>query len=95
MGLTAKQKLEEKPEEKAEWSIRRLFPVSVVTSLSKVFTNPFDILLAIIVIFLGAAELMGHSVSWGMWVFAVTLLVLDFVERNKENVDEVKKTKKK
>ena len=99
MGIAASQEIPQKPEEKSEWTFRRLFPFGgAVTSISKVFINPFDVLLGYLVFILGIAELSGRKVSWMMWVFAVFILLSALLERHKAEIskpkEEVKKDKK-
>jgi hypothetical protein len=82
MGIASRQEVPNKPEEKAEWTFKRLFPLGGAVSLvAKTFTNPFDILLGYLVLILGIAELMGRQVSWFLWVFTVLILASDVLER--------------
>jgi hypothetical protein len=83
MALTAQQNIPEKPIVSEPWTFRRLFPFAgAVTTLSKVFINPFDVLLGYLVFILGAAELLGRHVSWFFWVFAILILAADIFERH-------------
>lgn len=74
MALTNEQSIPDRPVVKEPWTVRRLFPLSVITSISKVFTNPLEILLAFLIIVLGIAELIGRHVSW--FYFVLTILIL-------------------
>lgn len=84
MGIASEHELPEKPRPKEEWSFRRLFPLAAtVSTFAKTFVNPFDVLLAYLVLIVGIAELLGRRVSWMMWVFAVFILLADLAERHK------------
>lgn len=94
MGLTANQNIEKKPEEKSEWTFRRLFPLGAISSLSKVFVNPFDVLLGYLVVVLGIAVLAGRHIEWMFWVLTILILFADLISRRTEVVPEVKPSKK-
>ena len=83
MGLTRDQQIpDKKNEEKSEWSFRRLFPFAgAMTSISKVFVNPFDILLGYLVVILSIAEVLGRHVSWFLWLLTTLIFFADLVER--------------
>lgn len=96
MGLAHEQELPPKTDEqpKSEWSFRRLFPMkAAVSSIAKNFTNPFDALLAFLVLVIGVAELTGRHVSWMVFALSSLVLFADVVERQK--VPPVKEEKKK
>ena len=89
MALTAQQNIPEKPKISEPWTFRRLFPFAAMAStLSKVFINPFDILLGFIILVIGLVELMGKDVSWGFYILAVLILLAALFERH---VDLIKK----
>jgi len=75
MPLTSEQNIPDKPKEKSEpWTFRRLFPFSsAITTLSKAFASPFDILLGYLMIVLSIAELIGRNVSWTMWILTALI----------------------
>lgn len=83
MAIASEQDIPNRPAEQSEqWTFRRLFPFSgAVSSLTKAFANPFDVLLGYMVLVGGAAELIGHPMSWYFWVFAVLILISDLLER--------------
>lgn len=100
MALTAQQDIPKKSETQEPWTFRRLFPLAgAVTSITKVFVNPFDILLGFLVLVVGIAELIGHQVSWMLWVLTVLILIADITERRgfpfvEKEVEITKKDKK-
>ena len=82
MGIAQNQDVPKVKEVEQPWTFKRLFPFGgVVTSFTKVFVNPFDVLLGYLVFILGIAELFGRQVSWFMWVFATLILLADVFER--------------
>ena len=82
MGLTANQKIEKKPEEKSEWSVRKLFPFAAMAStLSKVFVNPFEVLAGVMVLVAGIGELFGRNISWLFYVILILVLAAAFALR--------------
>jgi hypothetical protein len=84
MGIAERQVVPERKIESEPWTVKRLFPFAgAVTTLSKVFTNPFDVLLAYLIFVLGLSELIGHRVSWMMWVFTTLILTAALLERHK------------
>lgn len=84
MSLTSMQDIPNKPEVREPWTFRRLFSFGAITTLAKVFSNPFDVLLGYLVFILGIAELFGRRVSWFMWVFTILILLADILERHIE-----------
>jgi hypothetical protein len=96
MGIASKQELPQRPVEKAPWSFKRMFPMAaMVSSFSKTFINPFDILLGFLVFVVGINELLEHRVSWMLWVFIILILLADLLERYKEQIAPSKKEEKK
>lgn len=95
MALTEKQDIPAKPTPPSEpWTFRKLFPFkATVSSITKSFTNPFDILLCFLILIIGISELIGHQASWMMYVLATSILTADVVERQKV-LPEKKKEKK-
>jgi len=83
MALTAQQSIPERPKVESEpWTIRRLFPfANIVSTLSKVFVNPFDILLGYMVVVAGIGELIGREPSGLFWAFSALVLVADVALR--------------
>lgn len=93
MALTSQQQIPKRPEEKQEWTFRRLFGLGgAATAVSKVFTNPFDVLLGYLLLIAGVVELLGRHVSWFFWVIIILILFVDLLERRRDVV-EPKKTK--
>ena len=82
MALTEQQDIPEKPKVNEPWSFKRLLSFGTITTLAKVFINPFDVLLGYLVFILGIAELLGRSVSSFVWTFAVLVLTADLIERH-------------
>lgn len=82
MALTNQQNIPDKPVVREPWTFRRLFSFGAVTTLAKVFVNPFDILLGYLVLILGIAELAGRQVSWFLWAFTILILISDILERH-------------
>lgn len=96
MGIASKQELPQKQIEKQEWSFKRVFPMAaMVSSFSKTFINPFDVLLGFLVLVIGITEVIGHKVSLMMWVLTISILLADLLERNKEEIPQPKKEEKK
>lgn len=96
MALTNQQDIPSKPEVREPWTFKRLFPfVAAVTSFTKVFVNPFDILLGYLVVVLSIAELLSIHVSGLIWTFAVLLLTADLLERNIGSLSKPKEELKK
>lgn len=92
MALTNEQKIPDKPKQPDQpWTFKRLFPLSAITSITKVFKNPYDVLLGYLVLILGIAELLGRHTSWYAWVFAFLLLFASFTEGQPADVKEEKK----
>ena len=85
MALTNQQDIPNKPEIKEPWTIRRLFPFAVIAStISKAFTNPFDILLGFMVFVIGSGELLQRRASWEFYVLAILILLVTLFERHAE-----------
>ncbi len=95
MALTAQQDIPKRPEEKSEWTFRRLFSFGAVSTLAKTFVNPFDVVLGYLVFIAGIAELFGRHVSWFYWVFTIAVLAASVWERVKPQVETKIKNKKK
>ena len=82
MALTSQQDIPNKPIAQEPWTFKRLFPFAgAVTTLTKVFINPFDVLLGYLVLILGIAELLGRHISWFFWAFTTLILLSDLLER--------------
>lgn len=102
MGRAVDQNIPVKPVVSEPWTFRKLFssPTNVVTTLAKVFVNPFDVLFAFALIVMAVLELFGREASTlfillTFWLFAAALF-----ERNKglifeEKVEEPKPKKDK
>lgn len=97
MALTQNQNLPNKPENAQEWTFKKLFGGGAVSAVSKVFTNPFDVLLGYLILVVGVAELIGRHISWYLWVLITLLLFIDLLERRRDTLThgEPKKGKKK
>ena len=80
--LTNQQDIPNKSETREPWTLRRLFPFGgAITTLTKVFINPFDVILVYLVLVLGIAELAGRQTSWFIWGFTTLVLATDIFER--------------
>lgn len=95
MPLTFQQEIKEKPKAPQEpWSFNKLFPLkATVSSLTKSFSTPLDILLFFLILIIGISELIGGEVSWMLYTLTVFILVANVVERQKI-LPEKKKGKK-
>ena len=99
MALTSQQDIPPQPKVESEpWSMRRLFPLGAIGTLSKVFVNAFDVLLGILILLLGMAVIIGRHVEWGFWILTISLVIADLLERRvwvqTSSVDESKKKKR-
>lgn len=80
-----------KKQESATWSARRLFPVAAITSsITKMFSTPFEALLALSVVSIAVAEILDNHVSWLFYVLTFMLLLLSFSERRNNVLKEPK-----
>lgn len=100
MALTSQQTIPEKPKQPEQpWTIKRLFPLAAMASITKVFKNPYDVLLGYLVLILGISELLGRHTSWYAWAFTFFLLFASFSEgtpidvNTKEEKKDAKHTK--
>lgn len=85
MGLTNKQELETKPVPSEPWTFKRLFPFSgSVSSISKVFVNPLELMLAWIIFAISIAVLCGRPVPALFYGLAVGCLIEVDYERLRE-----------
>lgn len=82
MGIAEQHNIPVKKVESEPWSMKRLFPfANAVSAFSKTFVSPFDILLGFLIFIVGISELIGHRVSWSMWVFITLILLATLLER--------------
>lgn len=84
MAIASEQNIPEKPVASEPWTVKRLFSFGAITTLAKVFVNPFDILLGFIVFFIGLAELLNRHVSLGLYLLAILILAASIFERHPE-----------
>lgn len=83
MPLTTREGLPTQTVEKREWTMRPLFPFAkAVDAVTKLFVNPYDILLGFIILVIGAAQLMGRHVAWGFYLIAILILAATIFERH-------------
>lgn len=76
MGLASKQELPPLKKESAPWSIRHLLSSApIVASFTKSFSNPFEWLLAYMLLIIGAGELLGRHISWIFYVLTLSLFL--------------------
>lgn len=93
--MAQSQEVPKRKEEKEGWTFKRLFPMSAtVSTLTKTFSNPFDVLLGYLVAVIGIVELLGRHVSWTMWVFSSFILLAALYERHKVVLPLPKKEEK-
>lgn len=72
-----------KPREKSPWSMTKLFPfASAVSTVTKQFTSPFDILLGFSILVAGIIEVTGNHASWLLYVVIILLVIGALFERN-------------
>ena len=96
MGLTQDQNLPSQNKESSPWSSRSLFSLTAVSNtLTKNFTNPFEILLTYMILIIGIVEIIGQHVSWVFLILTIAMLVVSFLERRREPVVTKKKPKTK
>lgn len=93
MGLARNQELPKQETPTSEWSFRRLFGSGAASAITKTFTNPFDILLGILILTACLTQLFGRHVSWFFWVLIVIVLLVSVAERNRPVPDKKEKTK--
>lgn len=89
MGLTTTQDLKKRDEDTTErkWSIKKLFPTSVVSSvISKTFLNVFDVMLGISVVTTAASELIHGDVSPWFMTITIAVMIAAFKTRENENL---------
>lgn len=92
MGLATNLDLSNKPEQKTEWSFRRVFPfASAAKLLAKNFINVFDVLLSFVLLVLGVGELFGQEMSLSLYLITLPLLVAGFLERYRQDKLTTKK----
>ena len=94
MALAKDQDIPEKPKVAEEpWSFRRLFPMKATAhALAKNFTNPFDTLLAFLILIIGVGQLSNIEISWMTYLLTALILIADVIERHKSLIiTEVKK----
>ena len=92
MGLAKEQDIKKKSMVSEPWSVRALFPVKAMASaISKTMVSLFDFILAFLVIIISLTELIGHHVSWAMWIFTTLIFLTVFSEHNKEKVNPKEK----
>ena len=83
MGMTSQQNIPNKPATEEPWTFKRLLSFgAITTTLTKIFINPFDVLLGYLIFILGIVELIGKQTSWFLWGFVVLLLFVDLFERH-------------
>ena len=95
MALTEQQDIPKKPVVAEPWTFKRLFPFSgAVSAITKVFVNPFDVLLGFIILVIGLVELFGRHVSWGFYILAILILAAALFERHVNLLFDVKPEEK-
>jgi len=82
MGIANQQDIPNKLETREPWTFKRLFSFGAVTTLAKVFVNPFDVLLGFIILVIGLVELLNRHVSWGFYIIAILILIASVFERH-------------
>jgi len=97
MGLAANQEIPNKPVPQEPWTFRRLFPFGgAISTLSKVFTSPLEILLGFAILILGLVALFGRPTPILFYILTFILLLCVIFERvGKPKIQPLKeKTKK-
>lgn len=89
--MAIQQDIKTRPVVSEPWSVKKLFPVKAMASaISKTMTSLFDFILVYLVIIISITELIGHHVSWFMWIFMILIFLAVLSERNKEKIVEKK-----
>lgn len=78
METSSKKELEREP-----WTVRRLFPLKVISEVSKYFTNFFDVILGCLVVVIGINELIGRHISYELSFITIAVIGADVFERNR------------
>lgn len=81
MALTERQEIPTRPQESQPWILRKLFSSAGMANLAKVFVNPLEVLLGIVILVACVAELSGRNLSVPFWVLVGSLLSVTVVER--------------
>jgi len=82
MAIASQQDIPNKPKANETWTFKRLFSFGAITTLAKVFVNPFDVLLGFIILVIGLVELLDRHVSWGFYTLAILILIASIFERH-------------
>lgn len=82
MALTEQQNIPEKPRVSEPWTFKRLFSLGAVTTITKTFTNPFDILLGFLILTSGIIEIIGQHISWLLFALNILILLAALFERH-------------
>jgi len=89
MGMAEKQNLPKREEVTQTWTFKRLFQLNAtVSAVTKIFNNPFDVLLVFLIIIASVGELIGDKVSWPFWVFSALMLYASFEEHQRIRLEE-------
>jgi hypothetical protein len=81
MALTSQQNIPKQPEVKEPWTFRRLFPLSSIGAISKMFVSPLEALLGYVVFIVGIAILAGRDVPVLFYGLSACLLGAVVYER--------------
>lgn len=85
MGLTNQQDIPNKAVAPEPWTRKLSLPfIGAITSLSKVFINPIDVLLGYLVFIFGITEILDRQVSIFFWILIILILAIVVFERNKD-----------
>lgn len=99
MGLANEQRIDKKPEEAAsKWTFKKIFSASPITTLTRNFVDPLEVLLGYLILVLGVAVVCDRHIPVMFYVLTVLmLLVLIFDRHFKEQIinSPIKNPKKK
>lgn len=84
MTQAINQEIPIRPQEKKAWTRTAVFPIkNAISSVTKHFGNPLDVLSLISISAIIILELIGRS-PWGLYVLATLTIVLSFIKSTKK-----------
>ena len=81
MAIASEQNIPNKPTKSEPWTLKRLFPLSTINSISKVFASPLEVLLGFVIFVMGVAILFWQLVPVLFYFLAACLLASVVYER--------------
>lgn len=95
MALASEQNIPKRPEPTEPWTFKRLFDFGGISTVSKVFTNPLEVLLGWVVFVVGLAVLIGRPAPVVFYILSLCILASVVYERSRKGAEPVSKPKKK